>query len=201
MPTRYWLVDDTSIELIDRGHVGVTLVVGSTRQAIPPMTVGSWPVAVAGRAVELQAKRNLDVVRYQLISDDHLVPRRSHAANRDVPPSGTACSAHDTAAVTRCPRCTRPFCPACAPDGNHCCACLRALVADERAAIKRLRRIGVAVSLALMLIIVGAGVATGSRGATRTGFAGAAFVIILSVWMLIRERSESRAGVPPATDT
>src|SRR5689334_8639325 len=80
MPTRYWLVDDTSIELIDRGQLGVTLVVGGARQAIPPMTLGAWPIAIAGRAVTLQARRNLDVVRYQLVSDDHLVPRRDHVA-------------------------------------------------------------------------------------------------------------------------
>jgi hypothetical protein len=201
MRSRYWLVDDTSIELIDRGRAGVTLVASGTRQSIPPMTIGSWPVAVAGRTVVLEAKRNLDVICYQLICDRHLVPRRSHAVKRDVPPFGAACSAHEAAAVTRCPRCTRPYCSVCAPDGNHCSSCLRALVAKERAAIKTVRRIGVAASFGLTLVTIAAGVAIGSPRVTHIGFVGTAFMMILSVRMLIRERAESRAGVPPASDT
>ena len=147
-----------------------------------------------GRTVALEAKRNLDVVRYQLVSDDHLVPRRSHAATRAVPPSGTACSAHATPAVTTCPRCTRPYCGACAPDGNHCSACLHALVVNERAAIKRLQRIGIGASLALTLIILVAGLASGSGGVTRVGVAGTVLVILLSVRMaiVISVRRETR---------
>lgn len=193
MPSRYWLVDEVAVELIDRGPMGVSLVTGDTRQPIPPMTIGAWPVAVAGRTVVLEAKRNLDAVRYQLVSDGHLVPRRSHPGKRDVPPSGTTCSADDAAAVTRCPRCTRTCCRACAPDGNHCSACLHALVADERAAIQRLRRLGVVGSFALTLLVVVLGVATRSHRVIQIGIAGTAFVGVHVVRMRLRERAEQRA--------
>jgi len=202
MPTLYWLVDDTSIELIDRGETfGVTLVVAGERRAIQPMTLATWLIAIPDRSVVLEAKRNLSGIRYQLVSDHHLVPRRRRPATRDVPAPGTPCSAHDAVAVTRCPRCTKPYCCNCAPDGNHCRECLHALIATERAAIKRVRRIGIAGSFAMTLAILAAGLAMHSQRVTLVGFASTVFVIMLVVGSLISERTERRAGTPPAIDT
>ena len=202
MPTRYWLVDDTQIQLRDRGPaLGITLVVDDRAQPIPPRTLGSWPIVIAGRTVSLEARRNLDVVRFQVYSDGHLVPRKARPSHRIVPAAGSSCSAHDTAAATTCPRCTRAFCAACAPDGNHCEACLRGLVADERAAIKRLRSIGSTLGFALAVAVVVIGAAITSLRTMEVGFAAVGAVVTLVVWMTLRERAESRAGLPPASDT
>src|SRR5688500_10819583 len=148
MPTRYWAVDDCVISLVDH-RTTITVKVGDRDVPVPAMTLGSWSLPVPDRTVVLEARRNFDAIRYQLFSDGYVVPRSHYPLPRRTPAKGAMCQAHETPASTECRRCARYYCRACTPDGVHCAACLRALLAEERAAIVRLRRLGLAASLAL----------------------------------------------------
>lgn len=200
MPTRYWAVDDCVISLVDR-RSWITVKVDDRAVPVPAMTLGSWPLPVPDRKVVLEARRNLDAIRYQLYSDGYLVPRSHYPLVRRAPAKGKPCQAHETPAVTECRRCSQCYCRACTPDGLHCAACLRVLLAEERAAVVRLRRVGVAASLALVLGLLGTGLAAGSAKLTGLGGAGIGLVAILLVVSRWKERAEARAGQPPANET
>jgi hypothetical protein len=202
VPTYHWRVDDAGIELIDRGTLGVTLRVGGQDRPIPPMTLGAWPLGLPGRQVTLVARRNLDVLRYQLETDGHLVPRHRAPVARPAsgPPSQPTCPRDGAATVASCARCAAACCRACVPDGVHCASCLAALAEGERAAIARLRRIGVAVSLGLAAAILGLAAALRSPTLGGLGALTLALVVYLVVAGWLRERAERQAGRPPAID-
>jgi hypothetical protein len=186
MPEITWNVDDARVTLKDFGRLGVTVVVpGHAERPIPPMALGQWPIPFPGRQVELRAIRNLDVVRFQLWSDGHLVPRGS-TRTRSPAPANAVCRTHtDRPASSTCGRCGGFVCQACAPDGIHCGSCLVLMQREEAAAITRSRRIGVIGGLALGATLTAVGVVTASPRVLRVGVGSlvlVAFLVARSWW-------------------
>jgi hypothetical protein len=198
VPTRTWLIDNTKVELVDRGVAGITLRAGDFVTKVPPRTIGAWAVAVPGRQVHLEARRNLDVVRFFVFSDDHPVPRGS-SAHRDAT-AGTACATHDRPAICRCARCDAASCRECAPDGHHCGACLWALFDEDNARIRRVRRWAVVGSLAAFAVLLALASVLHWRRGEQLGAGGIALTIFLAVSGWLAERRERRAGVGAAVD-
>ncbi len=202
MPTIRWSVDDQELELTDRGALGVKLAVpGQPPLAIPPMTLGAWPVPFPERALVLRTVRNLNAVRFQLLSDGHLVPRSRAPRRRMRAMDDARCAAHpELAAYAVCLRCGTHACKPCTPDGVLCAPCMARATDDEIAQARRLRRLGLTTALALGASVLFTGLLVHGPRLVETGIGALVLSLVVAGRGLLAERRERARHLPTAMD-
>lgn len=205
---RGWTIDEHRVEIEINAMV---LTARVDRAPTPALSIrsnliGSWPIAVGERMVELRRIRSFDVAVNQLWVDGVKVPPTPNALSRITAKADVRCKIHSSstgsdavpAATIECSVCGAPVCSACcAVDGVRCRECFARAVEELRRQDHANRIKGPVISI----VLIGALALVGwvSHQLVFLECAGGATFLfgLLLIRGLVRERSDTRSLPPP----
>ena len=166
--------------------------------------LGTWPLTVGKRVVELRRVRSIDVARSELWMDGVKVPNSLEPIPWRRAAADARCKCHPLSAASyrspglapvakiECGVCLAPVCPDCrAVDGVRCKECFDAAVEQMRRTEMAARIKGPIIAIVLISFIALYGWVAASPKALECAAGATALVAFLMINGLIRERREA----------